>query len=120
MGGNKAGDVRDSGTAAFKLEEAFHLCPKVPHALGKPGVLWVPVVACGIRAALVECVIDSMVQFRDHLVKLLGSHSGGDINLRISMDVGKETPISPVPWARRGDVLKAERQAKYQCCDPIH
>ena len=34
-------------------------------------------------------------------------------NLRSSKDVGKETPIGPAPWARRGDVLKAERQAKY-------
>ena len=54
-----------------------------------------------------------MVQFRDHSVELLGSHSGGDINLHSCKDVGKETPIGPVPWARREDVLKAERQAKY-------
>ena len=62
LGGSKPGDVGGSRAASFQLKKAFHPCPKIPHPLGEPRVLWVPVVARSIGAALVECTIDGMCQ----------------------------------------------------------
>ena len=120
LSGDKPGDVTGSGAAAFKLKKVFHPCSEIPHPLRKPRVLWIPVMALGLGTASVKCVVDSLGQFRGHLVQFLGSHPGRHIDLRSSKDFGKETLVRPVPRARRGNVLKADRKAKHQCCGPIH
>ena len=80
LSASEFGNIGGGRTPSLELVEALNAGSEFPHPLGKPGVVWIPVVSISERTTFAQGKVDRLSELGDEVVQLFCRHQFRDVD----------------------------------------